>query len=73
MIRYFPEPYPDESIQSICIRYARRYGYDSYTDVLRGMYGKDYATRRINPLFGLYLSSESETKMPSKLDPRSIT
>ena len=69
MIRYFPEPYPDESIQSICIRYARRYGYDSYTDVLRGMYGKDYATRRINPLFGLYLSSESETKMPSKLDP----
>ena len=53
MIRYFPEPYPDESIQSICIRYARRYGYDSYVDVLRGVYGKDYSKRKINPLFGL--------------------
>ncbi len=65
MTRYFPEPYPNESIQSIIVRYARRYGYDSYYYVLANIYGEEYKGKKVNPLFGQNVSRLIEN-LPEK-------
>lgn len=49
IIRYFPSPYPDESILSLFVRYSKRVGNSNFYSSVQELLGKMY--KRVNLLF----------------------
>lgn len=53
MARYFPMPYPDESIYSIFARYDKDTGNDNYFATVKALIGKMYSTINYSFVNGL--------------------